>query len=708
LSCVKPYGHPIFHFIFIATFEQDLNMTTEQAQKKISDLTAIINQHNYSYYVLAQPGIEDFQFDRLLEELQSLENEFPEFSFSDSPTKRVGGEITKNFPTVVHTWPFLSLSNSYSKEDLTDFDERIKKSIDQPFSYVCELKFDGAAIGLVYENGQLKQATTRGDGVQGDVVTANAKTIGSIPLKLHGDNYPPLFEIRGEVFMPLKSFESLNAGRRAEMEDLGLDEEMIADRLFKNPRNAAAGSMKIQENSEVARRKLDCYLYSLLGENLPFKSHSENLEAAKKWGFKISEHMRICNTIDEIMEYIDSWENRRDTLPFEIDGVVIKVNEYNIQRLLGSTAKSPRWAIAYKYKARQATTILNKITYQVGRTGAITPVANLKPVFLAGTTVKRASLYNADYISSMDIREADTVMVEKGGEIIPKVVAVDIEKRAVNSQPVVYATNCPECGAELIRKEGEAIHYCPNDEGCAPQILGKIGHFIGRKAMDISSIGEKTIEALYARGLIRNFTDLYTLREPGKTEELGKMEGFKETSVKNILDGIEASKAIPFERVLFAIGIRYVGQTVAKKLALHFRNIEALMKASKEELLEAEEIGTIIADSIVDYFSKEEHISLVNRIKVAGLQLELDEENYKAKSDVLAGKSFVVSGVFSLFSRDDLKKQIEDNGGKVLSGISAATTYLIAGEKMGPEKRKKAEKLSVPIITEQEFVDMVG
>ena len=677
----------------------------QEIEDKIHSLSKLLHQYNYEYYVLSNPTISDYEFDILLKELQDLEKKYPQLAAEDSPTKRVGGSITKNFETVVHSEPFLSLGNSYSKEDLIEFDARIRKNTEQIFSYVCELKFDGVAIGLKYKNGKLNMAVTRGDGVQGDLVTENAKTIASIPLKLSGNEFPEEFEIRGEVFMPLKSFTGLNSEKRKELEDLGYDEEQIADKLFKNPRNAASGSLKMQESAEVSKRKLDCFMYFVSGVDNEVNSHYENLQLAKKWGFKVSEHIKICHTIDEIMQYIDFWEKERETLPFDIDGIVIKVNEYNMQRLLGATAKSPRWSIAYKYKAQRVSTILNTITYQVGRTGAITPVANLKPVFLAGTTVKRASLYNADYIAQMDIREGDTVFVEKGGEIIPKVVAVATEQRTLFSEPTVYIQNCPECGTELMRKEGEAIHYCNNELGCPPQIKGKIEHFIGRKAMDISSLGEKTIEALYNAGLVKNIADLYDL---SYQDIFGKLEGFKETSTQNIIDGIELSKKIPFERVLFAIGIRYVGQTVAKKLALQFRNMEALKLASREQLLDTNEIGEIIADSIIDYFANAANLQQLERLEKAGLQFTLDETAHALKSETLLGKSFVVSGVFNVFSRDEMKKRIEENGGKVLSGVSAATSFLIAGEKMGPEKRKKAEKLNVPIISEDEFITMIG
>jgi DNA ligase (NAD+) len=679
-------------------------MNSEEAVARINHLVKSLNHHNFLYYQQAAPIISDLEFDQLLAELQLLENQFPEFQQPDSPTLRVGGEVTRNFKTVAHDFPFLSLSNSYSREDLEEFDLRIRKSVNQSFSYVCELKFDGVAIGLQYEQGLFTKAVTRGDGVQGDDVTANIKTIQSIPLKLQGSGFPDRFEIRGEIFMPLKSFESLNKNRRAELEDLGYDEEQIAEKLFKNPRNAAAGSIKMQESAEVAKRKLDCYMYAMMGDFPGTESHYDNLMLAKQWGFKVSEFSKQCANLDEVYAFINKWDVERDQLPFDIDGIVVKVNEYAVQRLLGSTAKSPRWAIAYKFKARQAKTILDKITYQVGRTGSITPVANLRAVFLAGTTVKRASLHNADFIAEMDIREGDTVYVEKGGEIIPKVVAVEASMRDLFSEPHQYITHCPECGTELIRQEGEANHYCPNDSTCPPQLTGRISHFVSRKAMDINSMGEKTIELLVREGLVSNVADLYDL----KFEQIIQLEGFKEQSTRNIIEGIEASKLIPFERVLFAIGIRYVGETVAKKLALHFRNLHAIATADVLSLLEAEEIGEIIAKSVQDFFGNQNNQLLLDRLKSAGLQFQLDEEAYKPKSNLLEGKSFVVSGVFSLFSRDELKKKIEENGGKVLSGVSASTSYLVAGEKMGPEKRKKAEKLNVAVISEQDFVKMIS
>jgi DNA ligase (NAD+) len=549
----------------------------DKIKQRINELSLHLNEHNYKYYVLDQPSISDFEFDHLLKELELLEKAYPEFAATDSPTQRVGGQITQKFESIVHDTSFLSLSNSYSKEDLIEFDQRVRKSVNGEFNYVCELKFDGAAVGLKYENGILVQAFTRGDGAQGDVITNNIKTIRSIPLKLKGD-FPEKFEIRGEVFMPLKSFEKINKSRTEELIESGYDEIQIAERLFKNPRNAASGSLKMQDPADVSARGLDCFLYFLLGDKLPEKGHYENLQKAKTWGFKISEHTKLCENLDEVFEFINYWDEKRSTLPFEIDGIVLKVNEYDKQKVLGFTAKSPRWAIAYKFKAQQAITVLNKITYQVGRTGAITPVANLKPVNLAGTTVKRASLYNADFIEKMDIREGDTVFVEKGGEIIPKIVGVDIAKRDLFSVPHVYAQNCPECGNELIRKEGEALHYCTNEYACPPQVMGKIIHFITRKAMNIDSLGEKTIESLYKNNLISNYADLYQL----KYEDVLQLEGFKELSSKNVIEGILQSKSIPFERVLYALGIRYVGETVAKKLAKHFGNIDAIKNANRE------------------------------------------------------------------------------------------------------------------------------
>ncbi|MEX1188218.1 MAG: NAD-dependent DNA ligase LigA [Bacteroidia bacterium] len=679
-------------------------MEKEKAKHRIQELSRSIEHHNQLYYQSSKPEISDFEFDKLLEELIQLETSHPEFLEPDSPSQRVGGSVTKDFTTLTHDVPFLSLANSYSLDDLKEFDERIRKATDQSFTYAVELKFDGVAIGIKYRNGKLYQAVTRGDGVQGDDVTQNVKTIRTIPLKLNGTNYPQEFEIRGEIFMPLASFERLNSQRRAELEDIGMQEDQILDRLFKNPRNAASGSLKMQESKEVANRRLDAFMYYLVGDEIASNEHISRLELAQEWGFNISPHKKSCSTLNEAMDFINDWESKRNELPFEIDGIVLKVNELSIQRLLGNTAKSPRWAIAYKYKAQRVATKLNEITYQVGRTGAITPVANLKPVFLAGTTVKRASLYNADYIHEMDIREGDLVFVEKGGEIIPKVVAIDTSARSSESVEHQYISHCPECNTELIRKEGEAIHYCPNDTGCPPQLKGKIEHFISRKAMNIDSLGEKTIDALFEAGLIKSYGDLYALKFEDVNE---KLEGFKETSSRNMIEGIKASLDVPFERVLFALGIRYVGQTVAKKLALQFKSLEELEKASREDLLQTDEIGEIIADSIIEFFSKDANRSELEKLKQAGLQFKLDEEAYKPSSNLLEGKSFVVSGVFSVFSRDEIKRQIEANGGKVLSGVSASTSFLLAGEKMGPEKRRKAEKFGVEIISEQQFIDMI-
>jgi DNA ligase (NAD+) len=680
-------------------------MSTEQlAMERIQYLVMELNRHNYLYYSEAQPEISDWEFDQLLEELQNLETLYPQYVQPDSPTQRVGGSVTRNFETVRHEYPFLSLANSYSRDDLEAFDQRIRNAISTPFTYVCELKFDGVAIGLQYENGILKRAVTRGDGAMGDDVTANVKTIKRIPLSIARETVPERFEIRGELFMPLKSFEALNKARSAELEDLGYDEEQIRERLFKNPRNAAAGTLKMQESAEVAKRKLDGFMYALMGEGLGIESHAASLEKARSLGFPVSEHHRICATLEEVFAFIDAWENERDALPFDIDGVVVKVNEYAVQRAIGATAKSPRWAIAFKYKAREAATTLLDITYQVGRTGAITPVANLKPVFLSGTTVKRASLYNADYIAEMDIRVGDTVYIEKGGEIIPKVVRVDPSNRNLFSEPHAYITHCPECNSPLQRREGEAIHYCPNEEGCPPQLLGRLIHFVGRKAMDINSLGEKTLEQMVAHGMLKNVADLYTL----DAATIMQLEGFKALSTQNILDGLQASKAVPFERVLFALGIRYVGETVARKLALRFKSMDALMAASEAELLETDEIGEVIARSLKDWFSRVEHVTMIAALKNQGLQMHLDEAAHRPKSNALEGKSFVVSGVFSVFSRDELKKTIEAHGGKVLSGVSASTTYLVAGDKMGPEKRKKAEKLQVPVISEQDFLAMIS
>lgn len=675
-------------------------MSTESIKQKIESLSKEIEQHNYKYYVLDKPTISDFEFDKLLEELMALEKAHPEFLDPNSPSQRVGGQITKEFTAVKHKYPMLSLSNSYDQQDLEDFDRRAKEGLEitstdlfgnGDLEYVCELKFDGLSIGLTYENGELVRAVTRGDGVQGDDVTTNAKTIRSIPLKLKG-NYPKEFEIRGEIFMPRKAFDSINKER----EDIG--EAPLA-----NPRNAASGTMKMQDSSVVAKRKLDCFQYFLLGENLPYESHSECLAAASSWGFKIDTRTKVCSNIHEVLKFIDHWDKERLKLPFDIDGIVIKLNNFKQQQQLGFTAKSPRWAIAYKFKAEQVSTELQSISYQVGRTGAITPVANLKPVQLAGTVVKRASLHNSDIIEKLDVRIGDTVFVEKGGEIIPKIIGVDLSKRNTNLKPTVYIDHCPECNTPLIRKESEANHYCPNENNCPPQVKGKIEHFVGRKAMNIDSLGAETIDQFYAAGLIKNIADLYDL----KKEQLLPLERMAEKSAQNIIDGIAASTNVPFERVLFAIGIRHVGETTAKKIAKKAQTIDALIGKNKEELMEIDEVGDTIADSIMNYFSDPENQAIISRLRKAELQFELNKEQQQATTTKLEGKTIVVSGVFSKYSRDQIKDLIEINGGKNSGSISKKTSFVLAGENMGPEKHKKAESLGVPILSEEDFEKMI-
>ena len=670
-------------------------MQAEEAKKKMEVLTEELRTHNHKYYVEDNPSISDYEFDMKLKELQELEAAFPQFADEFSPTKRVGGEVTKNFETVQHKYPMLSLSNSYSKEELVEFDERVQKLAGKKVSYTCELKYDGVAIGISYKKGRIERAVTRGDGTQGDDITANVKTIRSVPLQLRGE-YPDEFEIRGEIFYPLSVFRALNEKREA-----------AGEARLANPRNAASGTLKMQDSAIVAERQLDCYLYYILGEKLPFDGHLENLQAATSWGFKApSKEKKLitsANSIDEVFEFIEYWDEKRSELNFEIDGIVVKVNDYHLQEELGFTAKSPRWAIAFKFKAEQVETKLNEITYQVGRTGAITPVANLEPVQLAGTTVKRASLHNADQIAKLDIREGDTVQVEKGGEIIPKVVGVNLDLRPVNSQPTQYATVCPECNTSLIRIEGEAQHYCPNVWGCPPQIKGKMAHFISRKAMDIEGLGEETVEQLYEAGLIQTIADIYFL----KKEDLLPLERMAEKSVNNLIEGVEKSKEVPFQRVLFAIGIRYVGETVAKKLAKHFKSMQAIRQASFEELVAVDEIGDKIAASILSFFEEERNRELVDTLTSIGLQMAMAEEESTLKSASLNGMTFVVSGVFQQFSRNELKQAIEDHGGKNVGSISAKTNYLIAGDKMGPAKKEKAEKLGVKIISEEEFTAMI-
>jgi DNA ligase (NAD+) len=675
-------------------------MDKTTAEKRIQTLSNEIEQHNHNYYVLDKPTISDFDFDKLLEELISLEKQFPEFLSSNSPSQRVGGAITKVFASVKHKYPMLSLSNSYSEEDLIDFDRKVQEGLGHQttdlfstskVSYVCELKFDGLSIGLTYKNGELQQAITRGDGVQGDDVTTNVKTIKSVPLKLKG-NYLPLFEIRGEIFLPRPVFDSINKER-----------EEIGEPPLANPRNAASGTMKMQDSSVVASRKLDCFLYHILAYDLPFKGHYESVQAAKSWGFKISEHSKLVHSMNEVLEFIRHWDKERYNLPFDIDGIVIKVNNTKQQLQLGFTAKSPRWAIAYKFKAEQVSTELLEITYQVGRTGAITPVANLRPVALGGTTVKRASLHNADIIEKLDVRIGDQVFVEKGGEIIPKIIGVDLSKRKLDSEKTVYISRCPECNAELKRNEGEANHFCPNEAQCPPQVKGKMEHFVGRKAMNIDSLGAETIDQLYKAGLVKNIADLYDL----KKEQLLGLERMAEKSAQNLLDGLEASKNVPFERVLYSIGIRHVGETTAKKIAKKVKSLDVLIHSTKEELLAIDEVGGVIAESISDFFADETNKKNILRLKIAGLKFELSEEQQLAGSDKLKGFTFVISGVFNKHSRDQLKEMIEFHGGKNSGSISAKTSFLLAGDNMGPEKLKKAQSLGVKIISEDDFVGMI-
>ena len=656
----------------------------------IKSLREELNQHNYNYYVLDNPIISDFEFDQKLKQLQDLETQHPEFFDENSPTQRVGGMITKNFETVKHEYRMYSLDNSYSIEDLQDWETRIQKVLgDVPLEYTCELKYDGASISISYENGRLVRAVTRGDGFQGDDVTNNIKTIKAVPIHLKGD-FPEKFDIRGEIILPFAGFEKMNQ----ELIEIG-------ETPYSNPRNTASGSLKLQDSAEVAKRPLDCLLYFVIGNNLPFKTQFEGLQKARDWGFKVPSQSKLAKNLNEVFEYINYWDKHRHDLPYETDGVVIKVNNLQHQEELGYTAKSPRWAMAYKFKAEQVTTKLNSISYQVGRTGAITPVANLEPVQLAGTIVKRASLHNADQIEKLDIRIGDEVFVEKGGEIIPKIIAV--AQRGNQPEPTKYITHCPECQTELVRNEGEANHFCPNFYGCPPQIIGRIQHFITRKAMDIDGLGGETVALLYNAGLIMNYADLYEL----KKEQIIPLERMAEKSAENLINGIEKSKTIPFERVLYALGIRYVGETVAKKLAKHYKSIDAIAHASIMDLILVDEIGDKIAQSVVQFFENQENIRIIERLKLYGVQLESGEESAMV-SDKLKGKIFVVSGVFELFSRDGLKKAIEDNGGKVGSSISSKTDYVIAGDNMGPSKLEKANQLKIPIISEIDFKNMIN
>ncbi|WP_339919983.1 NAD-dependent DNA ligase LigA [uncultured Flavobacterium sp.] len=662
-------------------------------QNTIQKLRDELDQYNYNYYVLDTPTISDYDFDIKLKQLQDLENKHPEYFDENSPSQRVGGAITKNFKTVPHEYRMYSLDNSYSKEDLIEWEKRVQKVLGEvPLEYTCELKYDGASISITYENGKLTRAVTRGDGFQGDDVTNNIKTIKSIPLQLKGD-FPDKFDVRGEIILPFAGFEKMNQ-----------DLIEIGETPYSNPRNTASGSLKLQDSAEVAKRPLDCLLYFLIGNNLPFATQYDGLEAARKWGFKVPKEAKLALSLEEVFKYIDFWDIHRHELPYETDGVVVKVNRFQYQDELGYTAKSPRWAMAYKFKSEQVSTRLNSISYQVGRTGAITPVANLEPVQLAGTIVKRASLYNADQIEKLDIRLGDIVFVEKGGEIIPKIIAVDLSKRSENSEPTKYITHCPECHTELIKNEGEVNHYCPNFYGCPPQIIGRIQHFISRKAMDIEGLGGETVALLFNNGLVHNYADLYQLT----VEEILPLERMAQKSADNLVKGVENSKSIPFERVLYALGIRYVGETVAKKLAKHYKNIDALSQATLMDLVLVDEIGEKIAKSVLEFFENEENRIIIDRLKNFGIQFEIIENINPNATDKLGGKVFVVSGVFQQFSRDELKKAIEENGGKVGSSISAKTNYVVAGDNMGPAKLEKANKLNIPILSEDDFMILIN
>lgn len=665
-------------------------VSIEQIQEQIEGLRRQLSYHNHKYYVENSPEISDFDFDKMMRTLVDLEAQYPQFYDPLSPSVRVGSDRTAEFASVAHRYPMLSLSNTYSIEELSQFIDRIEGEKGAT-EFACELKFDGTAISLTYERGRLVRAVTRGDGTTGDDVTTNVKTIRSIPLTLSGSGYPDLFEIRGEIFMPYASFDRLNSEREA-----------AGETLFANPRNAAAGTLKQQQSAVVAKRGLDCILYQMAGDNLPFTNHIENLNAARSWGFKISEYMTLCHGAAEVIDYINHWDEARKTLPYPTDGVVIKVNDFALRRSLGFTAKSPRWAVAYKFKAESALTKLLSVDFQVGRTGAITPVANLEPVLLAGTTVKRASLHNAEQIAALDIRVGDMVYVEKGGEIIPKITGVELAERTAECKPFEYIDRCPECGAELVRFVGEAKHYCPNQSGCRPQIVGRVVHFIGRKALNIDGLGGETVELLFENGLVRDIADLYSL----KAADLAVLPRLGEKSADNIINSIEASKSVPFARVLFGLGIRFVGETTAKYMAAHFKSLDAVMAADKEALMESDEVGDKIAESIIGYFADPVNITILERLRAAGLQFET--EVAERKSDVLAGKNVVVSGKFLLHSRDELKALIELHGGKNQSGVSSNTDFIVAGENMGPAKLQKAEKLGVNILSEEEFVVLIG
>lgn len=662
------------------------------SKDRIFQLRELLHQHNHRYYVLHDPLISDFEFDQLMKELQLLENQYPELYDSLSPTQRVGSDITEAFVQVPHQYPMLSLGNTYSEGEVQDFYGRVQKGLEEDFELVCELKFDGTSISLVYENGELQRAVTRGDGEKGDDVTNNVKTIKSIPLKLR-KNFPPEFEIRGEILMPFTVFDEINRERETQNEP-----------LFANTRNAGSGTLKLQNPAIVASRKLDSFLYSILGDNLPFQTHAESLQAAKSWGFKISDATKVCRSLQEVFDFLNYWDVERKNLPVATDGVVIKVNDFRQQRKLGFTAKSPRWAIAYKYQAEKALTVLNSVSFQVGRTGAVTPVANLEPVLLSGTTVKRASLHNADIIESLDLHLGDSVYVEKGGEIIPKITAVAVELRKTDGEKVEFIGTCPECGTGLIRFEGEAAHYCPNDNACPPQIKGKIEHFVSRKAMNLDGLGSETIGLLYDNGLIHNIADIYRL----KISDLSRLERLGDKSARNILNAVEKSKEIPFERVIFALGIRFVGETVAKKLAYAFHDMERLRNATSEELIEVDEIGERIAGSVIAYFGNDANLELVGKLESFGLQMKLAEEKLLNKTEILADKTIVISGSFTHFSRDSYKQMIEENGGKNSGSISAKTSFVLAGENMGPEKLKKAQSLNIPLMNETDFLQLLG
>lgn len=681
-------------------------MTREEGSQKIDELTKAINHHNNLYYDLSAPSISDYEFDQLLHQLIALEREFPELLRADSPTQRVGGQVTKEFVSVKHAYPMLSLGNTYSESELRDFDQRVRKILGSETEYVTELKFDGVSISLRYENGYFMQAVTRGDGVQGDDVTSNVRTIRSVPLRLLGQGYPKSFEVRGEIVMPRAGFQKLNDDRAE-----------VGESTFANPRNAASGSLKTQDSAEVARRPLDCYVYSLMGKSMPFASHYESLNALKSWGFKTSHIVARCATMDDVLTFIDNVGSKRTELPFDIDGVVLKVNSYKQQELLGYTAKSPRWSISYKFKAEQVLTRLLSIAYQVGRTGAVTPVANLAPVALAGTIVKRASLHNADIVKELDVHIGDMVKVEKGGEIIPKIIGVDLSRRNVDSIAPEFINICPECGTALIRREGESAHYCPNENECPPQIKGRLEHFISRRAMNIDSLGQGKVEILYDNGLVKNVADLYDLtylnllglekiinaNDDGKEKRIS----FREKTAQNILAGIKESLQVPFPRVLYAIGIRYVGETVAKKLAAHFHSIDLIMAANYNELISVDEIGGKIAQSIISFFAEEKNRRIIARLRLAGVKLSNSDDKPDRLSDKLSGKTFVVSGVFEHFSRDEIRKAIEDHAGHNSGSISSKTDFVLAGENMGPEKRKKAEQLGIPILDEAAFLEMI-